>query len=199
VTVSGGTFGGNGSISGAVTISSGATLAPGQNASGLMTIGNGLTLSSGGHLAMTLNGTGIATQYAPVSASGTISLGGDLQLTLGYTPAIRDTFYVILDQGGAPVSNAFSNAVDQGNGTGLITVGADQFLVSYSASQADGRFMEASGHDVALQVIAVPEPGALVSLLGGAGMLMVFRRRRAAYKFPQTLIYAAHFGHGAQA
>ena len=183
VTVGGGLLGGGGLVSGAVTINNGGTLAPGQNASGYLTLNNGLALNSGGHLALTLDGTGLATQYAPVLLSGgAVTLGGDLQLTLGYTPTVGDVFFAIVNQAGGTVGGTFSNAVDQGNGTGLFSTGGYNFLVSYSADFGSGAFGVDQGQDVALEVIAaVPEPCSAIALLGGLGTLVGLQRFRRRF------------------
>ncbi len=180
-TVSGGVLVGTGTMNGSVTVNAGGTLAPGQNGAGFLSLSNGLTLNSGGHLALTLSGTALGSQYSPAYVTGgSVTLGGDLQLSLGYTPAVGDIFYVLINGGSSAVNGVFSNAVNQGNGTGLMTVGADQFLVSYTASFASSSFMDANGQDIALKVIAIPEPGAFASLLAGFGMLAGLRgvRRR---------------------
>ncbi len=176
-TVSGGTLSGTGTMGGLVTVNTGGTLAPGQSGTGFLTLQNGLKLNSGGHLSLTLDGATVGTQYPTVSVTGgSVTLGGDLQLSLGYTPAVGDIFYVVVNQQANPISGTFSNAADQGNGTGLITAGGDQFLVSYAASYASSSFT--GGQDIALKVMAVPEPGTWSAILGGAGILLGLRRRR---------------------
>ncbi len=177
-TVNGGTLSGTGTVGGLVTVNTGGTLTPGQSGTGFLLLNNGLTLNSGGHLALTLAGTSFGTQYPGVGITGgAITLGGDLQLTLGYTPAVGDIFFLVVNQAGSTINGTFSNAVDQGNGTGLITAGGDQFLVSYSANYASDSFT--GGQDIALQVMSVvPEPSTWTALLGGATMLLGLRRRR---------------------
>jgi autotransporter-associated beta strand protein len=183
VTVTGGAAGGSGVFNGAVTVNSGGTFAPGQNGPGFVSATNNFTLNSGGHLAIDLNGTAGSTQYDQIAYSGSaLALGGDLQLSLGYTPTVGDVFYLIVNLGGQNVSGAFSNAADLGNGTGLLTANGMQFLVSYSASHSLDAlgFAPGQGQDVALQVFSVPEPGCCASLVGGLGLLgglQRFRRR----------------------
>ncbi len=188
ITVGGtGTLTGGG-IVGTATLNSGGTFAPGLNGPGFMSVGGNLNLNSGSHLALDLNGTIGASQYDQVLVANTgttVTLGGDLQLSLGYTPAVNDVFYIIINQSGSAINGTFSNAIDQGNGTGLLTIGNDTFLVSYSASFATGGlagFTPNQGQDVALELISVPEPNTTAALVAGLSFLLGlqrFRRRMA--------------------
>ena len=182
ITVNGGTVTGGGTLNGALTINSGGTLNPGQSGAGLLSIENNLTLNAGGHLAIDLSGPSQCNQILYVGSS--LTLGGDLQLILGYTPSVGDVFYLLGNLGGNAIVGTFSNAVDQGNGTGLLTAGGNQFLVSYTANAGAGGaagFGTGLGNDIALEVISVPEPVTFGSLLGG-GVLLAglgrFRRRK---------------------
>jgi autotransporter-associated beta strand protein len=177
---SGGLLKGTGTLNSAILVNPGGTLSPGENGLGVMNLGSDLDVE--GQLSLVLGGT-ISSQYEHVqlSSTGKLTLGGNLQLSLAYNPAIGDTFYIMA--GAGLINGQFSNAVDQGNGTALLTSGGYQFLLSYTANStiggADGfHSADNPGTDVALQVIAVPEPGAWVSLLGGCGVLLGLRRRR---------------------
>ncbi len=180
ITVNGGTVAGNGVLLGAVTINSGGTFAPGGSNPGIFSLANSFTLNTGGHLAIDAAAPGSYDQMLVASAgAGNVTLGGDLQLTLGYTPAVGDIFYIIVNGGSSSVSGTFSNAVPQSGSTGLLTIGATQFLVSYAADFAGSSFT--GGQDVALEVIAVPEPASSAMLFASLGALVGlqrFRRRR---------------------
>jgi len=185
VTVAGGMLGGSGTVSSAVTVQSGGTLSPGVGGPGIFTENSSFSLNSGAHLSLDLNGTTAGTQYDRlVATSGSIALGGDLKITLGYKPTVGDVFYIVLNQGGSAVTGTFSNAADQGNGTGLVGgLFGDTYLVSYTANAALGGsagFGTGLGHDIALKLVTVPEPSALTGLLTGFGSLLGlgrFRRR----------------------
>ena len=181
VSVNGGVFGGNGMLTGSVTVNNGGTLSPGQNGIGVLALSNSLTLNSGGHLAIDLAGNNQADGILVSGASSTVTLGGDLQLTLGYTPSVGDVFFIIVNQGPSAVSGLFSNAIDQGNGTGLLSAGGYHFLVSYTADSTSSAFGVNQGHDIALEVTPIPEPSAASALIGGLSALaglQRFRRRR---------------------
>ena len=162
----------------AVTVQSGGTVQPGAVAApGLLSTGN-FSLLSGGHLSLELGGitgTGTsATAYSEANVTGTVSLAGDVQISLfnGYTPNIGDTFYILLNDGSDAIAGSFSNATG-----GLLIAGGIQYHVDYQASGNGG------ANDVSLTVLAIPEPATgLLALSGfalGAGMPR-FRRKNAA-------------------
>jgi autotransporter-associated beta strand protein len=150
---SGGTLGGDGTV-GAVKAVSGGTVLPGSStAGGLLKTGN-FSLASGAKLSLELGGTTgggtSATLYGEVSVTGTVTLGGAAQISLfgGFTPAVNDVFYVILNNGSGAVSGTFSNA--PGN---LITSGGVEYQVNYAATG----YGSAVANDVSLTVLSVPE------------------------------------------
>lgn len=167
-----GTLAGTGAV-GPVNILSGGTVLPGSSAgSGLLQTGN-FSLPSGAHLSLELGGTTgtgtAATLYSELKVTGSVTLGGDVKISLfnSYTPRVNDTFYVILNDASDAVSGTFSNAVG-----GIITSGGVQFQVNYAAN-GDG-----FSNDVALTVVAVPEPGIWTLLSASAASLVAFRRRQ---------------------
>ncbi len=188
VTVNGGSVTGNGTIAGGLTVSSGSAIgivAAGVNGAGSVTVANNFTLNSGTALSLDLNGIVAGTQYDQlVCPSGTVTLGGSLQLSLGYTPTVGDIFYIILNSGGNAISSTFSNALDQGNGTAnlIATVSSQQFLLSVlgecCAIGGIAGFAPGQGHDVALLAIGVPEPSAIFCLLTGCATLAGLQRIR---------------------
>ena len=191
-----GILAGNGQT-GAVTVQTGGVIAPGNigdNLAGILTIGGGLNLSNPlSHFYLDLDGTSNATtaQYDQARVtSGAISLGGDLQVTLnavgGYVPAVGDTFYVIINQGGQPINGTFSDAPLAGPPSSSFATfkdgAGDTFEISYTASSTIGGaagFTPGLGNDVAVQVLTViPEPGSLAAVISGMGMLLGLQRFR---------------------
>ena len=104
--VSAGTLGGNGTISGPVTVSAGAGLAPGTSI-GTLTINNPLTLAAGSTTTMELNKT-LGTNDM-VAGLGTVRFGGTLVLkNLAGKLAVGDTF-TLFNTG--DLTGAFTNYV----------------------------------------------------------------------------------------
>lgn len=167
-TVSGtGTLGGSGSV-GSITVASGGTLAPG-NSPGILNTGN-VDLQSGSNLNMEINGTVAGTDYDQLNVTGTVTLAGLLNVSLGYTPAVSDLLFILLNDGTDAVTGTFSGLADGST----FTLGGSEFKISYFADSTGNSFT--GGNDVALMV--VPEPGA--ALLGSLGVLALLRRRRVS-------------------
>jgi autotransporter-associated beta strand protein len=144
VTVANGaTLAGTGSA-GAVTVESGGTFAPGDPST--FTVAS-LTLNSGAtfdeQIGGTSPGTGGAGGYdqTVVESGGAISLGGatlDVSLVDGFTPTAGETFTIINNETGTPVSGTF-NGLAQG---ATFALDGDLFQISYDGGS--------SGRDVVL-------------------------------------------------
>ncbi|MGC3988509.1 MAG: autotransporter-associated beta strand repeat-containing protein [Chthoniobacteraceae bacterium] len=183
-------------VLGAAAGNTGATLSPGNGSNGvngagalgaLLTVNGNLTITSGSgaHLQLAVGRTSAGTDTNDVSdrvtVTGSISLAGDLEITLlsatGYTLAQGDELYLIVNNGSSAVSGTFDTVNGVGSGIAqdsIFGVGSTFFQISYTASTTGGAF-DGGGTSVALLV--VPEPSSL-ALLAGAGTLALFRRRR---------------------
>ena len=127
----------NGGIFSADTVNlnltnAGGTVAPGRtNSIGKTLINGTYTVSSASAaLAIQLGGTGQGTTYDWLSASGAVTLNGNLTVSLvnGFTPAGMDTFTVVT---GSSVSGTFANAPVSGQRYNL---GGGSFIVTYNAN-----------------------------------------------------------------
>jgi autotransporter-associated beta strand protein len=186
---------------GAVSISSngsgGGTLAPGDTTgTGKLTVNGDLNLGSGGtttgkaQLKMELNGTTAGTGYDQISVNGgAVNLNNvDLSLTLsiGVTNAtlnsngtfatLGTTFYLVIGSNASIGSNHFANdlAANFSGGYRTISVGNQLFAINYAATNGSDFNTIGGGHDIAL--MAIPEPGTWMMLLGGFGMFALLRR-----------------------
>src|SRR5207249_293784 len=119
------TLGGSGSISGPVTGSG--QISPGGSGPGRFTVNGNFALTSGGSLAADLNGTTAATFYDQLRVSGTVTLGGTLTLSVGYTPAVGDFYTVIDNTGASAVSGTFTGLVEGA----LVRAFGRTFRISY--------------------------------------------------------------------
>jgi autotransporter-associated beta strand protein len=159
-----GTLKGSGTI-GALTVSTGGTVAPG-NSPGVLTTGD-FDLDGGTYLAE-LTGTIAGDEYDQIHVNGTLALDGLLDLSLGFTPSEDDIFFLILNDGIDSVSGTFTGLAQDAT----FSTGGSSFLISYQADS--GTSSLTGGNDVA--VIVIPEPSA--ALLGGLGVLVLLRRRK---------------------
>jgi len=166
----GSALGGTGIISGAVTVSAGANIAPGNggNTTGILQTG-ALTMASTSNFKVDINGTTAGSGYdrVQVNAGGVTLTGSNLMVTVGTTLSVGQTFTILDKVSGGAITGTFAG-IPQG-GT---VVGSDGtvFTVSYVGG---------NGNDVVLTVQAlVPEPGTYIGgTLAIAGLAFTQRRR----------------------
>jgi fibronectin-binding autotransporter adhesin len=164
---SGATLGGSGSV-GALTINSGAFIAPG-NSPGILNTGN---YNQAGTLVAEITGLNAGTQYDQINVAGIVTLSGALSLDItnaGNGYALNSMIFLILNDGTDGVIGAFSNYAQ---GANVASFGGFDWMISYTANSVTNAFT--GGNDVAL--MAIPEPS--VAVLGGLGLLGCLRRRR---------------------
>jgi hypothetical protein len=89
--------------------------------SGKLTIGPGSTLTANGSftdsstasLAIQLGGTNGSPKFGQVvSTSGTVTLGGTLQVTSTVVPSVGSSFEILSNEGGSPISGTFSRLAE---------------------------------------------------------------------------------------
>ncbi len=139
VQVNGGTFGGSGNVSGAVTIGNGtsgkAILAPGVKGPGTLTIAKGLTFKSNGNYNFEL-GLAPRPKADQVAANGvTITSGAKFNLKSKGTATLASatSFTVISNTSANPISGTFSNLADGST----IIAGNNTLRVSYSGGDGN--------------------------------------------------------------
>lgn len=168
---SGATLGGNGTT-GALTIENGGTVAPGTSA-GVLQTGN-FDLQNGGNFVLELNSTDPGSGYDQLSVVGTVTLAGNLTLTLGFTPTAGDLFFILLNDGADAIAGTFAGLPDGAT----FTQNGQTLEISYSAdwSGAQSGSTFTGGNDVAL-IAAVPEPRTTTIVLLGLALLLFARYR----------------------
>ena len=88
---------------------------------------NNIDFGSGGNFNVLLNGTTAGTDYAQLDVTGSVSLDGNLNVSLGYTPTVGDTYMIVRNDGTDAISGTFSGLSEGGQ----ITVGGYLFQISY--------------------------------------------------------------------
>ena len=162
VSNAGSTLGGTGTVA-AVTVNSGAILQGGDglSASDDLSSGGNVSLNNGSIIKLTL---GAANAHSSLTrTAGTWAFDNDQSFTFIGTQA-----------------GTFDNIIAglAGTETNLITGGSTAW--NFSDVNWNYAFAYDNAGGVDLTIIAVPEPGAAMSLLGGLGLLLGVRRRRSA-------------------
>ena len=140
----GGTLSGNGTVAGAVSTISGGQVSPGIAGPGLLNTGS-LTLTSGSSLDVDVDGTTAGTGYDQVQATGTISLGNaTLNMTAGYFPVINDSYTIIKNVNGNPVSGTFNGLIEGAT----FFVGGTEFSITYQGNGTNDVVIKAIAYSI---------------------------------------------------
>ncbi|HRX79005.1 MAG TPA: GEVED domain-containing protein, partial [Pirellulaceae bacterium] len=141
-------LGGKGNPLGNVKVEEGGSWTPGLSP-GIQTIPNDVSLT-GSVLEVELNGNVVGVQYDQIQIQGaghTVTLGGaQLNVLLGFTPAVNDAFTIILADAGSSVAGTFSDS--DGNvlaEDAKFEAGGWWFRINYAAGD---------GNDVVLTVLS---------------------------------------------
>ena len=168
---SGARLGGTGTISGAVSIANGGTLAPGTSVGTLRT--GSLSLASGGSFVFELDGANGTSDR--VDVTGAVNLGGgNLVLSLLSAATLGQTFDLLHNDGSDLNIGFFASGSTV---TGTFNGGTYVFAINYTANNDGGSI----GNDISLVTVAVPEPSTWAFALSGVGLLggyQYFRRNR---------------------
>jgi autotransporter-associated beta strand protein len=167
----GATLQGSGTV-GDLTIDSGGFFSPG-NSPGIMTVdGNYI---QNGQLNIEIAGLTPGTQHDQVNVTnGTVTLAGLLNIS-SFTGsyAANNLIFILLNDGTDAITGTFTGLAQ---GASVGTYAGFNWQISYVGNNTGiGTGSFTGGNDIVL--MAVPEPRA--ALLGGLGMLLLLRRRRA--------------------
>ena len=179
------TFGGTGSISGALMINSGGSVSPGASP-GQLQVGDGTTFASGGRYVFEINSTvgTPGTNWDLLSISGGLTISATVS-----TPFVLDLVSLTAGNASGALAN-FNSANDYSwkfvtTTTGItgFSAGAFQYNASNFANNLNiGHFyVSQTGNDLYLNFTPVPEPTTWVLLsLGLSSVLLSLRRKSRA-------------------
>lgn len=174
VSVTGGTLGGPGSITGTVSVSGTGSLSAGSSIESLAT--GALTMSSGSTMVYEASNNS-STGADLVAVGGTLTLTG---VTLDLTGSnlasgvwgMNDKITLISYLGGG-ITSGFTGFADDTT----YTFGSNQWLFDYDDTSAGANYLsDASGGTSFVTMTVIPEP--TVAVLSGFGLLALLRRRR---------------------
>ncbi|MEJ7783293.1 MAG: DUF5050 domain-containing protein [Solirubrobacteraceae bacterium] len=129
-----------------ITVEPGGTIAPGHSP-GCLSSGN---LSLSGTYIAELAGTTACTQYDQLQVTGTVTVGGNLSVSLlnGFIPTAGSVFTLIANDGTDPVTGTFAGLAE---GT-TVSINGTAFRISYVGG---------TGNDVTLTALTVPAAAAI--------------------------------------
>lgn len=169
---SGGSLIGGGRITGDVIVNSGGSISGGATV-GVLNTGN-LSLASGSTLAVQIDSLTAGTGYDQLSVTGSLSLAGDLAISLNFVPVQDSLFFLLLNDGTDAITGGF-NGLAQGD---TFTMAGYNWRVSYLGDAATNSFT--GGNDVVVQSLsAIPEPSTY-ALMGLATVAIFYGLRRKA-------------------
>ncbi len=97
-----------------------------------------------------LNGTQAGTTYDQIQVNGTVNLGGNLILSLGYTPSLSDSFLILDNDGSDPIVGSFRGLPEGAQ----MQSGGQVLLISYIGG---------TGNDVTLRPVNQAPTGITLS------------------------------------
>ena len=141
-----------------VTVNAGGTLAPGGSP-GQLACDNGVALADGSNFNVELDGTTEGTGYDQlVVLGGVVSLAGNLNVTVGFSPDFGETFTIIDNETGGAVSGTFTGLAEGGT----FTADGYTFEITYVGGDGD---------DVVLTVVS-PTITSFSPQTGGQGAVV---------------------------
>lgn len=176
----GATLAGLGTFGGEISVGAGGVLAPGgRTTTGIMTADGAILMEAAAILAYRLDGTIPGDEHDQLVFKDTLSLDGvELQVALGYQPAINDVLVLADNQnagsivgtllfGGQPLTEGSELLVETGDFSQL-------FTITYG--------YQGGGYTDSLALVAVPEPAAAAALAALLTLATVVLRRRRNHR-----------------
>ena len=170
---SGGTLSGDNSTLGNVTVNDGGTFSPGGGGIGALTVNGNLDFTDSSIFSVQFDSSAPAVDTITVTGNLNIAMGAVLNVgDIGMDPgSIYGTAANIITYSGTWNGGTFADLPDDS----YFMDGGRNFQISYNGADVE----VPEGIVTITMVEVIPEPCAAVSLLGGLGLLLGVRRRRA--------------------
>lgn len=146
---------------GGLTVNSGGTVGPGMNSTAILDSLGDVALNAGSTFNVRLNGTSVSLNYDQLKVKGTVTLGGTLNVTAGFSAAVGDTFTIIENDGTDDTVGTFAGLPEGA----VLMLNGRPFKISYGGRGGLGGVFGRDVNDVTLE--AVP---ALAVWDGGGGL-----------------------------
>ena len=164
------TLSGTGTVNGAATVNG--NLTPGNSGVGLLSFGSSLAMASSTATTMEINGTGLSN-HDSIDINGALTYEGALELAIGATFGNGSYTFDLFDI--TSQSGSFDSMTLTGlYSASLVDNGFGVWEATTNSGNATWTFTQSSGD---LSLVVIPEPN-VAALIGGIGMLCLFRRRR---------------------
>ena len=125
-------------------VQSGGGIDPGTTSGpGVLATGAVFFESTNSNFDVQLNGVTAGAEYDQLQVTGSVQLDGNLNISLGYTPAIGHSFTILENDGTDAIAGSF-NGLGEGS---LFAIGGDYFRISYQGGS--------DNNDVVLTVVEV--------------------------------------------
>jgi autotransporter-associated beta strand protein len=133
---------------GPLRANAGGTVQPGYNNTDILDMFGDVELNAGSTFSVRLNGNIAGSTYDQLRVRGTVTLGGTLNVTTGYTPAVGEVFTIIDNDGSDDVVGTFAG-LPQG---AQFTINGRPFRISYGGRFGPGII----GRDNDVTIEAIP-------------------------------------------
>ena len=154
----GGTLSGeNGTLADSVSVDGALTAGDSNSQTGVLNLSSDLAFTSPGSYNVQLSGTTAGSEYDQIIDSRAVDLAGAfLNVSLGFTPAIGDSFDILVNKGDSEVTGYFTLPANSAESLPaqpltegyIFNVSGVNFQITYQGGY--------SGHDVVLKVVADP-------------------------------------------
>lgn len=146
---------------------------PGVSGPGIFNASNDAGVTGTGSLTVELNGPVAGTGYDQLNVGGTVTLGGSLNVLLGFVPAPGESFTIINNAGSDPIVGTFARLPE---GATFVVSGIT-FRISYVGGTGNDVVLTAVAPAAPIPALSFPMMLLLIFALAASAMYVVRRRQ----------------------